>query len=62
VTHHVDLVLPGAFYLMRMLDGRIDIQGTVTDLRVQGLLEGIELDAAIDAHDVLKMNTRRLEA
>lgn len=51
MTHHVDLVLPGAFYLMRMLDGRVDIQGTVTDLRVQGLLEGIELDAAIDAHD-----------
>ncbi|KAF8153792.1 multidrug resistance-associated ABC transporter [Crassisporium funariophilum] len=50
VTHHVELVLPGAFYLVRMLDGRIDTQGTVKDLRAQGLLEGIEHDAAVDAH------------
>ncbi|KAF9231441.1 hypothetical protein BU15DRAFT_90912 [Melanogaster broomeanus] len=32
VTHHVELVLPGAHYLIRMLDGRIDSQGTVKDL------------------------------
>ena len=32
-----------------MLDGRIDTQGTVKDLREQGLLEGIEHDTAIDA-------------
>ncbi|KAJ7161745.1 P-loop containing nucleoside triphosphate hydrolase protein [Mycena filopes] len=35
VTHHVDLVLSGAHYLVRMLDGRIDTQGTVQDLRAQ---------------------------
>ncbi len=33
-----------------MLDGRIDVQGTVKDLRSQGILEGIEHVAAIDAH------------
>lgn len=42
VTHHVDLVLPGAHYLVRMLDGRIDTQGTVADLRAQGVLEAIK--------------------
>ncbi|CAK5281621.1 unnamed protein product, partial [Mycena citricolor] len=38
VTHHVELVLPGAHYLVRMLDGRVDTHGTVRDLRAQGLL------------------------
>ncbi|KAF6756229.1 multidrug resistance-associated ABC transporter [Ephemerocybe angulata] len=50
VTHHVELVLPGAHYLVRMLDGRIDTQGTVEDLRDQGLLEHITYDAAADVH------------
>ncbi|KAF9259088.1 hypothetical protein L218DRAFT_875612 [Marasmius fiardii PR-910] len=50
VTHHVDLVLPGAHYLVRMLDGRIDMQGTVKELRDQGLLEGIVPGAAFEAH------------
>ncbi|KAF9555963.1 multidrug resistance-associated ABC transporter [Agrocybe pediades] len=50
VTHHVDLVLPGAHYLVRMLDGRIDTQGTVADLRAKGVLEGIEHDAAVETH------------
>ncbi|KAJ6577612.1 multidrug resistance-associated ABC transporter [Mycena capillaripes] len=49
VTHHVDLVLPGAHYLVRMLDGRIDTQGTVEDLRAQGLLDDITHDATADA-------------
>lgn len=48
VTHHVDLVLPGAHYLVRMLDGRIDTQGTVEQLREQGVLEDIAFDAAVD--------------
>uniref|UniRef100_A0A8H8CJP6 Multidrug resistance-associated ABC transporter n=1 Tax=Psilocybe cubensis TaxID=181762 RepID=A0A8H8CJP6_PSICU len=50
VTHHVELVLPGAHYLIRMLDGRIDTQGTVKELREQGVLEEIKLDASVDAH------------
>jgi carbamoylphosphate synthase small subunit len=33
-----------------MLDGRIDTQGTVKDLKEQGVLEGIEHDTAVDAH------------
>ncbi|KAJ6452441.1 hypothetical protein C8R45DRAFT_1040659 [Mycena sanguinolenta] len=49
VTHHVDLVLSGAHYLVRMLDGRIDTQGTVEDLRAQGLLDDIRLDAAAES-------------
>ncbi|KAJ7434680.1 multidrug resistance-associated ABC transporter [Mycena latifolia] len=49
VTHHVDLVLAGAHYLVRMLDGRIDTQGTVEDLRAQGVLEHITHDAAAEA-------------
>ncbi|KAJ7212815.1 multidrug resistance-associated ABC transporter [Mycena haematopus] len=49
VTHHVDLVLSGAHYLVRMLDGRIDTQGTVEDLRAQGLLDDIAHDATADA-------------
>lgn len=39
VTHHVELVLSSAHYFVRMLDGRIDIQGTVTDLQSDGRLE-----------------------
>ncbi|KAJ7508849.1 hypothetical protein B0H11DRAFT_1962913 [Mycena galericulata] len=49
VTHHVDLVLSGAHYLVRMLDGRIDVQGTVEELRAQGILDAITHDAAVDA-------------
>jgi hypothetical protein len=50
VTHHVELVLPGAYYLVRMLDGRIDTQGTVRELRVQGVLQDIAHDAAVEVH------------
>ncbi|QRV85046.1 ABC transporter transmembrane region [Ceratobasidium sp. AG-Ba] len=39
VTHHVELMLPCAHYLIRMYDGRIDMQGTVSDLRDQALLD-----------------------
>ncbi|KAF7297249.1 hypothetical protein MIND_00958000 [Mycena indigotica] len=48
VTHHVELVLPGAHYLVRMLDGRIDTQGTVKDLRAEGVLDDITHDAAVE--------------
>ncbi|KAF8208888.1 hypothetical protein K438DRAFT_1813082 [Mycena galopus ATCC 62051] len=49
VTHHIDLLLSGnegsgAYYIVRMLDGRIDAQGTVQDLRAQGSLEAIKHD------------------
>ncbi|KAF7314389.1 ABC bile acid [Mycena kentingensis (nom. inval.)] len=49
VTHHVDLVLPGTHFLVRMLDGRIDTQGTVEHLRTTGVLDDIAHDAGLDA-------------
>jgi len=33
-----------------MLDGRIDTQGTVKDLRAQGVLEEITHDASVEVH------------
>ncbi|KAG6830506.1 hypothetical protein H0H92_000347 [Tricholoma furcatifolium] len=47
VTHHVELVVPAAGYLIRMLDGRIDTQGSVQDLRARGILEELEKDEAV---------------
>ena len=44
----MDLVLPGAYYLVRMLDGRLDAQGTVKELQAQGVLEGIKHDAVVE--------------
>lgn len=51
VTHHVELVLPGAHYLVRMLDGRIDVQGTVKDLRAHGVLDNIVQDYESESKD-----------
>ncbi|OJT05881.1 ATP-dependent bile acid permease [Trametes pubescens] len=50
VTHHVELVLPGTYYLVRMLDGRIDTQGTVQDLRASGILDDIIQFEETEAH------------
>ncbi|KAF7792210.1 hypothetical protein EIP86_003243 [Pleurotus ostreatoroseus] len=50
VTHHVELVLPGTYYVVRMLDGHIDTQGTVKELRSRGVLDDITHDEAIEAH------------
>ncbi|KAI0827335.1 multidrug resistance-associated ABC transporter [Trametes gibbosa] len=50
VTHHVELVLPGANYLVRMLDGRIDTQGTVKELRESGILDDIAQVEELEAH------------
>ncbi|SRR5712692_3925504 len=52
VTHHVELVLPGAYYLVRMLDGRIDTQGTLTELRAQGVLDDIANSEEVKVHEV----------
>ncbi|KAF9555967.1 multidrug resistance-associated ABC transporter [Agrocybe pediades] len=51
VTHHVDLVLPGAFYLVHMLDGRIDTQGIVADLRVQGIVDALVQESHHFVHE-----------
>ncbi|TFK50258.1 P-loop containing nucleoside triphosphate hydrolase protein [Heliocybe sulcata] len=51
VTHHVSLVLPGANYVVRLSDGRIDLKGTVEDLRSQGVLDEVWRDIP-DTEDV----------
>ncbi|KAH9081540.1 hypothetical protein EDB83DRAFT_2214476 [Lactarius deliciosus] len=51
VTHHVELVLPSAHYLVRMLDGRIDTQGTLADLRAQGVLDEIAHSEEVTVHE-----------
>jgi energy-coupling factor transporter ATP-binding protein EcfA2 len=48
VTHHVELVLPAAYYLVRMLEGRIDTQGTVKELRALGVLDEIADDPSTE--------------
>jgi hypothetical protein len=38
-------VIPSAQYFVRLLDGRIDTQGTVAELQSRGLLDSIVLEA-----------------
>lgn len=45
VMHHVELVLPGTYYIIRMLDGRIDTQGMAKNLRARGVLGDIAQDS-----------------
>ena len=47
ITHHVELVLPGTYYMARMLDGRIDQQGVVSELRECGVLDYVAQDAEL---------------
>ncbi|KAK7679161.1 hypothetical protein QCA50_017739 [Cerrena zonata] len=49
VTHHVELVLPGTYYIIRMLDGRIDTQGPVGELHAQAVLYDIAHDETAEA-------------
>ncbi|KAH8823481.1 multidrug resistance-associated ABC transporter [Flagelloscypha sp. PMI_526] len=58
VTHHVELVLPAASYLVHMLDGRIDFQGSITDLRERGLLDDVTYhENALAKEDVAEKET-----
>lgn len=41
VTHHVQLVLGAAEYIVYMKDGRINAQGRIQQLRTEGLLSDI---------------------
>lgn len=46
----MELVLPGAYYLVRLLDGRIDVQGTTEELRERGVLDAITKDSSVENH------------
>ncbi|KDQ16441.1 hypothetical protein BOTBODRAFT_186495 [Botryobasidium botryosum FD-172 SS1] len=51
VTHHVNLVLPRIHYLIRMgPGGTVDRQGTIQDLRAQGVLEAVVRDFTSDTY------------
>lgn len=41
MSHHVELLLPSTDYLVRLLDGRVDAQGTPDELRANGELDGL---------------------
>lgn len=41
MSHHLDLLVPTADYIVRILDGRVDCQGTPKELRERGELDGI---------------------
>ncbi|WRT70588.1 uncharacterized protein IL334_007586 [Kwoniella shivajii] len=51
VSHHVELLLPSSDYLVRILDGRIDAQGTPDELRSAGELDGL---VALEEAEVTK--------
>ncbi|CAE7143619.1 unnamed protein product [Rhizoctonia solani] len=45
VTHHIDLVLPAAGWLVQLNDGRVEAQGTLQQLRESGaILQARDLD------------------
>jgi energy-coupling factor transporter ATP-binding protein EcfA2 len=41
VTHHVDLVLPAVSWVVKLYEGQIESQGTVSQLRESGALSSI---------------------
>ncbi|KJA19718.1 hypothetical protein HYPSUDRAFT_1094370 [Hypholoma sublateritium FD-334 SS-4] len=49
VTHHVELVLPGTNYVVHMLNGRIDKQGPVAELKSAGIIDSIATEEAASA-------------
>lgn len=52
VTHHIELVLPGAYYVVRMLDGRVDLQGTARELRARRVLDDIAQEGALISKEI----------
>lgn len=47
----MELVLPCAGYIVRMLDGHLATCGEVKDLRAQGVLDEIARDSAVEAQE-----------
>ncbi|WWD20615.1 hypothetical protein CI109_105091 [Kwoniella shandongensis] len=50
VSHHVELLLPSSKYIVRIVDGRIDAQGTPDELRANGELDGLVAIEEAEAH------------
>ncbi|KAI0752843.1 multidrug resistance-associated ABC transporter [Daedaleopsis nitida] len=50
VTHHVELVLPGAHYFVRLLDGRVDRDGEIATLRSRGEFNDILRFEEVEVH------------
>ena len=48
MSHHVELLLPVAHSLLRIVDGRLDVAGSVEDLRSRG-----ELAAVVEVEEKL---------
>jgi ABC-type multidrug transport system ATPase subunit len=49
VTHHISLCLPHASYLIELSKGKVAHQGTVQELRDQGVLQQV-----VDAEDIVE--------
>ncbi|KAG8875451.1 hypothetical protein FRC20_003865 [Serendipita sp. 405] len=61
VTHHVELVLPAAYYYVQMQDGRIEVQGTVSELRREGVLDDLQVELVQDQSTGLPMDDEEAE-
>ncbi|KAF7307832.1 ABC bile acid [Mycena kentingensis (nom. inval.)] len=61
VTHHVRLVLPVADYLVRMVDGRVEVQGSVAELKARSVLEDIVQEARKEEEAPKARNVDKME-
>ncbi|TDL15864.1 hypothetical protein BD410DRAFT_816853 [Rickenella mellea] len=57
VTHHVKHVVPAAYYLVRMVDGRIDTQGAIQGLLERGVVDEIIEESASMVQDKIERST-----
>ncbi|KAK4053631.1 hypothetical protein OIO90_003870 [Microbotryomycetes sp. JL221] len=65
VTHHISLCLPGAFYLVRMSAGRVEMQSLVSELDTSDLAEEYQLEkleAAKEAREAAKAAKKKAQA
>ncbi|CAE6434018.1 unnamed protein product [Rhizoctonia solani] len=63
VTHHVDLVLPAAGWLVQLNEGQIEVQGTLQQLRESGtLLRAKKLDSQAFVAEVADEKDEATEA
>jgi len=57
VTHHVELVLPATHSLIRLLDGRIELQGSIQELRERGVLNYVAHNAVGEIEEIKKVES-----